>query len=270
MLAVAQPFRALQRPFMTDETLAAPDDEAEAKLLGQALKALRQRAGMSQSSAAEAMNFTSGEAWRVYEAGTAPGIFKPGIQFKLARAVNATLAEMHAERDRLAGRRPVALSAVSGDPYRGGARSGLRLRDRVQAGAWLAADDTVQVFPRTYPATLDGRYPHADQWLSEIVGDSMNRLSIYDGDFVHCVDAGAISYQPRHEDIVEVERLRNGGAERELTVKQIEISAQGILLCPRSTNPRWTEPLRLDDGMDDGEEFEVRIRSLIVGSMRRY
>lgn len=269
MLAVALQDPCWQRPFMTDETLVAPDDDAEAKLLGQALKNLRTRAGLSQAVAAEAMGFTSGEAWRVYEAGTASGIFKPGLQFRLASAVGATLSQMLAERDRLAGK-VSAISPARADPFNGGARTGLRIRDRVQAGAWLAADDTIQTFPRTYPATLDGRYPQADQWLSEIVGDSMNRLAIYDGDFVHCVDAEAINYQPRNTDIVEVERLRVGGAERELTVKQIEITPAGILLCPRSTNPRWSEPLRLDDQIAEGEEYEVRIRALVVGSMRRY
>lgn len=270
MLAVAYTASRGQLPFMMEETLAAPDDDAEAKALGEALRALRQRAGMSQAEAASAMGLGSGEAWRVYEIGKAPTIFKPGVQFRLASAVNANLADLHAERDRIAGRALVA-ARLPGDPFRGGERTELPIRDRIQAGAWLLADDTIQEFPRTFPAARDGRYPFANQWISEVAGDSMNLLGIYNGDFVHCVDAIDISYYPRHGDVVEVERLRNAGRERELTLKQIEMTPSGFVLSPRSTNPRYQEPLRLNDGVaNDDEEYEVRIRALVVTSMRRF
>lgn len=269
MLAVANTAKVLHNPFMTDENLGAPDDEAEAKAWGEALKVLRLRANMTQADAAEAMGLGSGEAWRFYEIGKSPGIFKPGIQFRLAHAVNSSLAELIMERDRIVGRPTVhPASLAANDPFLGGDRSELPVRDRIQAGAWLAADDLNQTF-RTFPAARDGRYPGANQWISEVTGDSMNLLSIFDGDYVHCVDAADISYHPRHGDIVEVERLRNGGAERELTLKQIEMTSNGFVLAPRSTNPRWQEPLRLADGMNADDEFEVRIRALVVTTMRR-
>lgn len=268
MLALAHAAKVLQHPFMTDEPLVAPDDDAEAKALGDALKALRNRANMTQAEAAEAMGLGSGEAWRVYEVGKAPGIFKPGVQFKLAHAVKSTLADLLAERDRLTGRSMKRPPAPANDPFMGGDRSELPIRDRIQAGAWLAADDLAQTF-RTFPAARDGRYPTANQWISEVTGDSMNLLSIFDGDYVHCVDATDIGYHPRHGDIVEVERLRNGGAERELTLKQIEMTGAGFVLAPRSTNPRWQQPLRLGDGVHEGDEYEVRIRALVVTTMRR-
>ena len=223
---------------------------------------------MTQAEAAEAMGLGSGEAWRVYEIGKSPGIFKPGLQFKLAHAVKSSLSELLSERDRLTGRAAHRAPAAANDPFMGGDRSALPIRDRIQAGAWLAADDTSQTF-RTFPAARDGRYPAANQWISEVTGDSMNLLSIFDGDYVHCVDAADIGYHPRHGDIVEVERLRNGGAERELTLKQIEMTATGFVLAPRSTNPRWAEPLRLADGLQEDDEFEVRIRALVVTTMRR-
>lgn len=270
MLAVAYISGQGHLPFMTDETLAAPDDDAEAKALGEALRALRQRSKMSQAEAAAAMGLGSGEAWRVYETGKAPTIFKPGVQFRLANAVGATMAELLAERDRVSGR-PSQAAPRSGDPFRNGERTELPIRDRIQAGAWLLADDTVQDFPRTFPAAKDGRYPFAKQWISEVAGDSMNLLGIQDGDYVQCVDAIDISYYPRHGDVVEVERLRNGGRERELTLKQIEMTATGFVLAPRSTNPRFQQPLRLDEGVaNDGEDYEVRIRALVVTTMRRF
>ncbi len=98
----------------------------------------------------------------------------------------------------------------------------------------------------------------------------MNLEGINHGDFVHCVDAVDISYYPRHGDIVEVERLRNGGSERELTLKLIEMTPTGYVLRPRSTNPRFQEPLLLNQGLNaDEEEYEVRVRALVVTSMRR-
>lgn len=272
MLAVVHSAGRFKHPLMTDETLGAPDDEAEAKALGAALKALRMRAGMSQAQAAEAMGLGSGEAWRVYEIGKAPTLFKPGVQFRMAAAVQATLAELLEERDALLGRsiqtqRP---AKPANDPFMGGNRAELPIRDRIQAGAWLLADDLGQEEPRTFPAAVDGRYPYAGQWISEVLGDSMNLLGIHNGDFVHCVDAIDIAYHPRHGDVVEVERLRNGGRERELTLKQIEMTASGFVLAPRSTNPRWQEPLQLNDGAESDAEFEVRIRALVVTTMRRF
>lgn len=271
MLAVAHTSARLHLPFMTEETFAAPDDDAEAKALGEALRELRTRAKMSQAEAAAAMGLGSGEAWRVYEVGKAPTIFKPGVQFRLANAVGATLAELLANRDRLTGRSTLAAMRPANDPFRGGERTELPIRDRIQAGAWLMADDSVQDYPRTFPAARDGRYPHANQWISEVAGDSMNLMGINDGDFVQCIDAIDISYYPRHGDIVEVERLRNGGRERELTLKQIEMTRDGLVLAPRSTNPRFQEPLRLGDGLDpDDQDYEVRIRALVVTTMRRF
>lgn len=254
---------------MPVETLAEPDDEAEARALGEALKELRLAARMSQAAAAEGMGLGSGEAWRVYEAGKAPTIFKPGVQFKLAHAVGATLAEFLAVRDRIAGRKPAGRVIRAAEAFLGAPLGELPIRDRIQAGAWLQADDTRQTAPKTFPAARDARYPQAEQWISEVIGDSMNLLGINDGDFVHCIDAISISYHPRHGDVVEVERLRNGGAERELTLKQVAMTAGGFVLAPRSTNPAWQSPLPLDEGMSGDDDFEVRIRALVVTTMRR-
>jgi hypothetical protein len=101
----------------------------------------------------------------------------------------------------------------------------------------------------------DPRFPHARQWLSEVRGDSVNLLNIVEGDLVHCVDAIEIGYYPRTGDVVEVERLRFGGQERELTLKQVEVTEAGVLLWPRSTNPRFEvdpAPLELKAGARRG------------------
>lgn len=150
----------------------------------------------------------------------------------------------------------------------------LPVRGQVQAGAWLLIDD-VTAEPEYISAARDPRFPRAEQWLSRVRGDSMNNLNvngrpagIYDGDLVHCVDAVAAEYQPRTGDIVEVERVRFQGQERELTLKQVEVTPNGILLWPRSTNPRWQEPLSYQEG--DADDVEVRIRGWVVSSLRQF
>lgn len=97
----------------------------------------------------------------------------------------------------------------------------------------------------------------------------MNLRGIIDGDLVHLVDAISINYQPVTGDVVEVERTRHQGSERELTLKEVVVSANGIELWPRSSNPLWTEPVRIEDGMllEDGE---VRIRGLMIQLIRRF
>lgn len=153
----------------------------------------------------------------------------------------------------------------------------LPILDTVQAGAFLLADDMDQGEPDTYPAALDPRYPTARQWLARVVGDSVNDLTrngrpagIYDGDLVQLVDAYDIGYEPQHDHVVLVERLRAGGRMRELTLKQIEVTPSGVRLCGRSTNPKWNGPISLTDGAEDGEEFEVRIKALMVQALRQY
>ena len=151
----------------------------------------------------------------------------------------------------------------------------LPVRRRVQAGAFLRVDQVNQATPKKIPAAIDPRFGHAPQWLSEVVGDSMNALGdpygpIREGDYVHCVDAIEIGYSPQTGHVVEVERLRFGGAEVEVTIKQAERVGNEVLLWPRSTNPAHREPVRLGQGVADGEEYEVRISGLVLGIVRRF
>ncbi len=256
------------------------DESAELRLWGRALRVLRKRADLTQDQAAENYakltsqdDFTA-QAWGLIEAGKRKYLFSPISQRQLTAAIGSSPEGLAAARGELAARPmesdPVALAPTERFSTAAPQSALLPVRDRVQAGAWLAADDTSQVAPRIYPAVRDPRYPTAEQWLSEVIGDSVNRLGIFEGDLVHCVDAIAVGYFPRTDDLVEVERLRFGGQERELTIKQVEVTPGGVLLWPRSTNARWGAPLSLTAGADDSEEIEVRIRGLVIASIRRF
>lgn len=245
-------------------------DKAEAKILGRALQVLRSRAGLSQERAGATIGL-SGEGWRKYELGS-PGLFRPDMQERLSAALGFSRVELLEERSRVAGepapaqRNPAPrMELPSAGDYQP-----LTIRDRVQAGAWLAADDFDQSPPRISNTLRDPRFPRAEQWLSEVAGDSVNALGILDGDTVHCVEYWSARSQPRTGDIVEVERTRFGGSMRELTIKQVEVTDSQVLLWPRSTNPRWREPIALDDGVGQGEQFEVTIRGLVLASTRRF
>lgn len=249
-------------------------DTPEAKLLGDALRALRNRRKISRDLAGERIGI-SAEGWRKYEIGAAKAIFSPDTQIRLTNALEASREELLEERARLAGEDPPARTAptpaerTSWAQARAPELTLLPIRDTVQAGAWLLADDYRQDTPASHPVARDPRFPQAAQWLSEVRGDSMNKLNIVEGDLVHCVDAVEIGYYPRTGDVVEVERLRFGGQERELTLKQVEVGPDGIFLWPRSTNPRFRNALVLNDGADAGEEIEVRVRALVLAAIRR-
>lgn len=138
----------------------------------------------------------------------------------------------------------------------------------VQAGAWLAVDDYGQDDPAMWPAAADRRYPRARQWLREVRGDSMNARNIYPGDLAHLVDIVDAGVNLNTGMIVEVTRTRDGGGLREITLKEVEVTADGLVLWPRSTNPKWTQPVRLDD--ETGSDIEVQITGLLIAKITRF
>lgn len=138
----------------------------------------------------------------------------------------------------------------------------------VQAGAWLALDDSGQEDPPMIAAAVDRRYPHARQWLREVRGDSMTARNIYPGDLVHLVDVVGAGVNLNTGMIVEVTRGRAGGALREITLKEVEATERGLVLWPRSHNARWKEPVLLDDGGAD--DIEVEITGLLIAKITRF
>lgn len=138
----------------------------------------------------------------------------------------------------------------------------------VQAGAWLLIDDLSQEEPPTYPAAYDRRYPQARQWLREVQGDSMNARNIFAGNLAHIVELISSGVNLNTGMVVEVTRTRDGGALREITLKEVEVTDQGkILLWPRSTNPRWKDPITLDDVAGD---LEVEVTGLLLATITRF
>jgi transcriptional regulator with XRE-family HTH domain len=251
-----------------------PEDAAEQLAWGRAVALLRTSLKLTQNDVADRLDWTV-QNLGLYERGKRQGILRRNIRKKLTDAMGVSPEELDLVRAQTGGNvtpfRPRAEgTADNSRSFVPAIPTGqlLPIRDRAQASAWQPADDFIQDYPRRYPAAKDPRYLHADQWLTEVVGDSVDQLRIYNGDFVHCVDFMSIGRPVRTRDIVEVERFRFGGSERELTIKQAEVTANGILLWPRSSNPKYREPLELLEGMNEGEEAEIRIRALVLHVIR--
>lgn len=120
-----------------------------------------------------------------------------------------------------------------------------------------------------WPAAYDRRYPQARQWLREVRGDSMNARNIFPGDLAHLVEIVGSGVNLNSGMIVEVTRTRDGGGLQEITLKEVEIEDSGnVVLWPRSTNPRWKDPVRLDDV--EGSDLEVMITGLLLAKITRF
>jgi SOS-response transcriptional repressor LexA len=141
----------------------------------------------------------------------------------------------------------------------------LPVRYRVEAGPWREVEDLAVSYGE-HDVPVPPRFAGFAQWLEEVVGDSMDRL-IQPGRLVHVIDAIDMGYQPADGDIVVVERERAGLRER--TLKQVEITGRRILLCPRSTNPRWQAPLDVSSGLREAEsEITVQVVGLVIADFR--
>lgn len=143
----------------------------------------------------------------------------------------------------------------------------LPIRYRVEAGAWYEIDDAHEPYGhRDVPASP--RFSSFTQWLEEVSGDSLDLL-IRPGSLVHVIDAIDMGYVAADGDVVVVERRRGGTRER--TLKQVEVTGRKTLLWPRSSNPRWSEPLDLSSGLTASEsDVEVEIVGLVIADFRSW
>lgn len=137
----------------------------------------------------------------------------------------------------------------------------LPVRFFVQAGTWREEDDSVQDQRYGPPASIDPQYP-SPQWIEEIIGDSVNQIAP-EGSFAHVVDWPALGRDPKERDLVVVQRTRDQGAVRERTIKEVRFNRTKVELWPRSTNPRWSEPLVLSDYGEDAD-VTVSIAGLVI------
>lgn len=135
------------------------------------------------------------------------------------------------------------------------------------AGVWREEDVwDVGKYPDVPVAS--GYYSSLPQKAFRVSGSSVDLLRIFDGDFVICVDYWEVRTSPQDRDIVVV--LRRQGALVERTVKQIVVKADVIELWPRSTDPRYAEPLIVPREHDTDGGSSVEIEGLVIGGYRDF
>lgn len=102
-------------------------------------------------------------------------------------------------------------------------------------------------------------FAHLRHFAHIVRGDSMNAAKppLPPGAIVISVDWASTGLELQDGMLVIVQRLKDGGLMREITVKQVEVVRGGWKLKPMSTNPRH-KPLFIPKGnFDDGVEVSV-------------
>lgn len=136
----------------------------------------------------------------------------------------------------------------------------------VQAGAWQAVDSEREV-TESVPIVLPG-FERAQLFALRVVGPSMNK-HYPEGTIVVCCPAHEIGV--RDGDHVVVENRRNGMVET--TVKEVVQEKGGVALWPRSDDPAYQTPMRIQRGaelIDDGPAVTaVVVSSYVIRPVQR-
>lgn len=137
------------------------------------------------------------------------------------------------------------------------------IRGETAAGVWFEPDAFVDEDQPLVPV-IPGPYAGLEQFSYRVVGTSMDKAKILNGSFVVCVPYFDARGGIADGDIVVVERRRGQLIER--TCKQLKIVRGGFELWPRSTDPKFQEPLRvIHDNGDTADGEEIEIVGLVIG-----
>ena len=132
---------------------------------------------------------------------------------------------------------------------------------KASAGAFRY-DEGLQTEGIQVPAVPRADIPAGVQYAVEVDGPSIN-LRIPDGAFAICAPYDKYPGGPKHGQLVHVVRERAGLHEH--TIKEIQYTRDGIVLMPRSTDPRHQEAIELGAEEDD---TTVRIHGVVIGSFQ--
>jgi len=135
----------------------------------------------------------------------------------------------------------------------------------VAAGIWLEVDVFDEPRLEPIPTVLDARYPPESQFALIVRGPSINRTA-KDGAILLCVSMDS-GISINDGDLVIVERTRAQGAMVETTAKFVKRRNGGYELWPHSTDPRYQEPLFINEDETDGDvSIGIKARVLSINS----
>lgn len=146
----------------------------------------------------------------------------------------------------------------------------VRVAGVTEAGLFRETDAFVMVEDVTIYEPRDKRFPQARLLAFEVSGDSMNELKprpILPGDRVIGVDFEDLDgrYPLQDENVVVIERLRDGGQLREWSLKQVELHRNETHFCPRSTNRRH-KPIIVKHDLQADDGSSIRVLALITAA----
>jgi len=157
----------------------------EARVLGEALAALRRDCGLSQAEAGARIGMT-GQGWGLYEAGKRPGLFRPDVQRRLTGALDATpeALVLQSQDDPTVSRQPrrpessPEVAAPQGLSARGrafedGPAQARRLRlETDELAPWSSAGTVLEY--------VLGRWPRRGQGCVIQMEDGVRKVRLYD------------------------------------------------------------------------------------------
>lgn len=129
---------------------------------------------------------------------------------------------------------------------------------QVQASAWLEIDGDEEPTEHI-PVTENPSFRRARQFALKVIGTSMNKL-VQPGEYVVVASWPDLGTELRDGELVVVRRER--AMTYEVTLKRAKWNGKGWELWPESTDPRYQEPVRMDDG---GRDVEVQIVGKVIG-----
>lgn len=138
----------------------------------------------------------------------------------------------------------------------------------VAAGLWSEVEFfNEEITERSIFVPILG-YKDSAQFLLRVRGESMNKVA-QNGELILCVDIHDGGILPQSGDLVVARRTRNDGQTVERTVKRLMIDEAGNqYLIPQSTDPRYQDPIVLDQPHD--ETAEVAVTAKVIGAFRLF
>lgn len=238
--------------------------------IGEKVRRLRERRGMSQAALAQAIGMTQ-QGVQSLEGGESR---RPRKLRELARFLDVSedwllddeqgveripanynaIEQSHVE---FAGQFQIAQLTSVHIPIVGRIAAGFFREVETSQWDWNA----VRHFPAS-PFPPDPQYPLAAQYDLRVDGPSVNRFA-RDGDYIRCVDLRKAPVGWVDGDYVVIERRRGGMVET--TAKRVVRTPSGVELRPDSDDPQWQTPLLIpNEGQAHDTDDEIAIIGLVL------
>lgn len=135
------------------------------------------------------------------------------------------------------------------------------------AGRWLEFDDQDEISRPPFHI-INGQFPAEEQFIFKVSGSSIEKLRIYDGDYIACVRYFFARKDLQSGDLVVVERRRGSLFER--SVREIYCEQTHVELKLHSDNNRLQSIIRVPKSKELIEEdgTSINLVGLVLASFR--